>query len=88
MYKRTAETILEKLNPYDDEQGWIRIDDVVLAPVWSCDLVLPNSLIYLIIMKRKKRRRRRKRKSLTLTISVKAMVNDVLTILIVKAMRG
>ena len=42
------ESILEKPNPYDDGQGWIRIEDGVLEPVWSCDAALPNSLVDLL----------------------------------------
>jgi len=48
LYNRADEPILEKPKPYDDEQGWIRTDDLVLEPVWSCDPVLPNSLVDLL----------------------------------------
>ena len=47
-YKRPDERILEKPNPYEDEQGLIRTDDVVLKPVWSCGHILPNSLVDLL----------------------------------------
>ena len=40
----TNESILEKLKPYDDGQGWKRTDDGVLESMWSCGPVLPNSL--------------------------------------------
>ena len=33
LYKRSDESILEKLKPYDDGQGWIRTEDGVLEPV-------------------------------------------------------
>ena len=39
---------MEKPKPYDDGQGWIRTDDVVLEPVWSCDTVLLNALVDLL----------------------------------------
>ena len=45
LYKRADESILEKPNPYDDGQGWIRTEDGVLEPVWSCDAALSNSLV-------------------------------------------
>ena len=32
LYKRADESILEKPNPYDDGQGWIRTEDGVLEP--------------------------------------------------------
>jgi len=41
-------SILEKPNPYDDGQGWIKTEDGVLEPVWSCDATLPNSLVDLL----------------------------------------
>ena len=46
--KWADEPILEKPKPYDDGQGWIRTDDVVLEPVWPYDPVLPNSLVDLM----------------------------------------
>ena len=48
LYKRADESILEKPNPYDDGQGWIRTEDGVLEPVWSCDAALPNSVVDLL----------------------------------------
>ncbi|XP_033987161.1 uncharacterized protein LOC117483109 [Trematomus bernacchii] len=45
--KRADESILEKPNPYDEEQGWMRTDGV-LRPVWSCGPVLPTSLVDLL----------------------------------------
>ncbi|KAK2181867.1 hypothetical protein NP493_378g02042 [Ridgeia piscesae] len=48
LYKLADEAILAKLKPYDDGQGWIRTDDGVLEPVWSCGAALPNSLINLL----------------------------------------
>lgn len=47
LYKRADESILEKPNPYDEEQGWMRTDGV-LRPVWSCGPVLPTSLVDLL----------------------------------------
>ena len=68
-----------------DEQGWIRTGDGLLEPVWHCGPVLPNSLISwtLVIVKRKTKR------SLNLkTILVVAIVNDILTIIMLTSMRG
>ena len=48
LYKRAGESILEKPNHYDNGQGWIRTEDGVLEPVWSCDAALPNSLVDLL----------------------------------------
>ena len=45
LYKGADESILEKAKPYDDGQGWIRIEDGVVEPVWSCSAALPNSLV-------------------------------------------
>ena len=45
LYKRANESILEKPNPCDDGQGWIRTEDGVLEPVWLCGAALPNSLV-------------------------------------------
>ena len=42
LYKRADESILYKFKPYDDGQGWIRTDDGVVEPVWSCGAALPN----------------------------------------------
>ena len=39
---------MEKPNPYDDGQGWIKTEDGVLETVWSCDAALPNSLVDLM----------------------------------------
>ncbi|KAK2164990.1 hypothetical protein NP493_1387g00009 [Ridgeia piscesae] len=46
LYKRADESILE--NSYDYGHGWIRTEDGVLEPVWSCGAALPNSLIDLL----------------------------------------
>ena len=48
LYKRADESILEKPNPYDDGQGWIKTVYGVLETVWSCDAALPNSLVDLL----------------------------------------
>ena len=49
LYKRSDESILEKSKPYDDDgQGWIRTENGVMEPVWSCDAALPNSLVNLL----------------------------------------
>ena len=48
LFNRADESILEKPNPYDDGQGWIRTEDGVLEPVWSCDAALPNLVVELL----------------------------------------
>ena len=48
LYKRADKSILEKLKPYDDGQVWIRTEDGVLEPVWSCGAALPNPLVNLL----------------------------------------
>ena len=48
VHMRADELILEMRKPYDDEQGWIRTDDGVMEPVWSCSPVLQNSLVDLL----------------------------------------
>ena len=48
LHMRADESILEKPNPYDDGQGWIRTKDGVLEPVWSLDAAIPNSLVDLL----------------------------------------
>ena len=45
LYKRDDESILEKRNPYDDGQEWLRTEDGVLEPVLSCGAALLNSLV-------------------------------------------
>ena len=48
LYKHADESILEKPNPYDDGQGWVRTEDGVLELVWSCGAALQNSLVDLL----------------------------------------
>ena len=48
LYKRADEPILEKPKPYDEGQGWMRSDEGVLEPLWSCSPVLPTSLVDLL----------------------------------------
>ena len=48
LYKRADESILEKCKPYDDGQWWIRTEDGLLEPVWSCGAALSNSLVNLL----------------------------------------
>ena len=48
LYKRANEAILERPKPYDDGQGWLRTDDGVMEPVWSCTPILPMSLVDLL----------------------------------------
>ena len=92
LYMRADESILEKPNPYDDGQGRIRTEDGVLEPVWSWDAALPNLLDELLDTgdreeeeeeeeENEEGRGKRERTSLTLTISVKAIVNDDLTLI-------
>ena len=48
LYKCADESFLVKLKPYDDGPGWIRTEDGVMEPVWSCGAALPNSLVNLL----------------------------------------
>lgn len=48
LYKRAHQGIIEKPKPYEDGQGWIKTDDGVLEPVWSCGPVLPTALVDLL----------------------------------------
>ena len=45
LYKRANVAILEKPNPSDQGQGWVRNDGGVLEPLWSHEPVLPVSLV-------------------------------------------
>jgi len=86
LYKRADESILEKPNPSDDGQVWIRIEDGVLAGV------VPRFCVTKLTgwspghwwswRGRRGGGGKRGRTSLTLTISVKAMVNDDLTLIV------
>ena len=87
LYKRADESILEKPKPYDDRQGWIRTEDGVLEPVWSCVAALSNSLVDLLDTGDREKEEEEEEENeegrfLTLTISVKAMVNDNLTFIV------
>ena len=42
LYKRADESILEKTNPYDNGQGWIRTEDGVLEPVYVIQAMFLN----------------------------------------------
>lgn len=48
LYKRANEPICEKPNPYDEGQGWIKTEEGMLEPLWSCGPVLPTSLVDLL----------------------------------------
>ena len=48
LYKKAADNIVESPKPYDDGQGWMRTEAGVLEPVWSCNPILPVSLIDLL----------------------------------------
>ena len=45
LYKRADIPILEKPQPYDPGQGWMKTDEGVLEPLWSSAPVLPESLV-------------------------------------------
>ena len=62
-----------------------------MEPVWSCGPVLQNSLVDLLDtgdLEEKEDEEEKNDEEFDLTISVKAMVNDDLTIVIFKPMRG
>ena len=44
-YKRAEKAIFWRPNPYDPDQGSIKTEEGILAPVWSCGPVLSPSLI-------------------------------------------
>ena len=48
LYKRANEPICEKPNSYDEGQGWIKTEEGLLEPLWSCGPVLPTSLVDLL----------------------------------------
>ena len=48
LYKRAHEPIVEKPNPYDEGQGWMRTAEGVLEPLWLYNAVLPRSLVDLL----------------------------------------
>ena len=47
LYKCADKAIVDKPNPYDQNQGWARTDGVLEA-VWSCGPILPSSLVDLL----------------------------------------
>ena len=50
-YKRANIPIFEKPKPYDENQGWIIIQNTgIIEPKWSNGPVLPQSLIDLLAM--------------------------------------
>ena len=48
MYNQADKPILEKPKPYDEGQEWMKTDEGVLKPVWSCGPILPTSLADLL----------------------------------------
>ena len=59
IYRRADESILEKQNPYDEGQGWIRTEDGVLEPVWSCGAALIFWTLGIVTMKKRRRTKSR-----------------------------
>ena len=49
LYKRGNGAILEKPNPYDDDQGWVNTHEGVLEPMWSFGPIMPTSLVDLLV---------------------------------------
>ena len=47
-YKRDDKAVFCSPKPYDPKQGWKKTDESILEPVWSCDPILPTSLIDLL----------------------------------------
>ena len=97
LYKRADESIMETQKPYDDGQGWKRTEDGVLESAWSCGPVLPNPLFALLDIggreeedeeEEEEEEEEENATSLALTISVKAVVNDHLTLIVLKHMNG
>ena len=44
-HKRANQPIIEKPNPYDMDQGWQKVENGSLEPIWSRGPILPMSLI-------------------------------------------
>ena len=63
LYKHADKSILEKLKPDDDGQGWIMTEDGVLEQVWSCGAALPNSLVNLLDTGEREEEERKRRKT-------------------------
>ena len=44
-YKRAHQAIFWRPSPYESRQGWEKTEEGALEPVWSCDPILPPSLV-------------------------------------------
>ena len=49
LYDWANEAMLEKQCPYDDVQGWVNTQELLLEPVWSCSPIMPTSLVDLLV---------------------------------------
>ena len=47
-HKRADQPIIEKPKPYDMDQGWEKVENGSLEPIWSRGPILPMSLIDLL----------------------------------------
>ena len=47
-HKRANQPIIEKPKPYDMDQGWQKVENGSLEPIWSRGPILPMSLIDLL----------------------------------------
>ena len=47
-HKQANQPIIEKPNPYDMDQGWQKVENGSLEPIWSRGPILPMSLIDLL----------------------------------------
>ena len=47
-HKRANQPIIEKPKPYDMDQGWEKVENGSLEPIWSRGPILPMSLIDLL----------------------------------------
>jgi len=45
LYKHAHESIVEKPQPHEEGQGRKKNDDDLLEPIWSCEPILPSSLV-------------------------------------------
>ena len=47
-YKRAHQAMFNHPSPYNDQQGWERLEDGTLEPLWSTGPILPPSLIDIV----------------------------------------
>ena len=48
MYKRADEPFIEASNSDDDKQGWLKIQNSLLKPIWQVGSFLPSALVDIV----------------------------------------